>query len=96
MLELLNTKAAASAAASLFAPDPGANLSGGGTTDARSFFDGSGWTVSTGRSSATGARDSRTGDPFGAGMATTQAGLSPWLSLLLAGAFGLYLLRKVA
>lgn len=28
----------------------------GGQTDARSFMDGSGWTVSTGRGSATGAR----------------------------------------
>lgn len=46
------------------AGDTGPNLSGS-SADARSFFDGSGWTVSTGTGRATGATITREGDPFG-------------------------------
>lgn len=53
---LLNSKAAGAFMGGLgqaIGGDPGPAISGG-TTDARSFMDGSGWTVSTGSSKATG------------------------------------------
>lgn len=65
----------------------------GGPVDARSFMDGSGWTVSTGSSKATGARQEGRGG-FGAAsiaqpspVAMAGLGDSPW-TLLLMLAFG--------
>jgi hypothetical protein len=66
----------------------GGPMVSGGTVDARSSFDGSGWTVSTGASKATGG--ARTGgadlggmpaEPFGPN-AASQAGFG-WLPALL-------------
>lgn len=51
-------------------PEPG-SFSGTGQFDLRSFMDGSGWTVSTGGSKATGGARTQTGDPFGAPMGAT-------------------------
>lgn len=67
----------------------------GGPVDSRSFMDGSGWTVSTGSSKATGARqEGRGAGGFGAGsvaqpapMAMAGMGDSPWTILLML-AFG--------
>jgi hypothetical protein len=97
---LLNSKAGASAAAALFSDAPSNVLSGQGPFDARSFMDGSGWTVSTGSASATGARDAR--GPYGqagvggAGAETAsamQAGVSPLLMLALLGALAWRLVK---
>lgn len=77
MLELLaNSKAASSffgGLGSALGGDPGPVVSGG-TVDARSFMDGSGWTVSTGSSRATGGNRDQ-GPGFGpATTAPDQAG----------------------
>lgn len=94
---LLNSKAAAGSLAAAFAPDPGNATSGG---DFRAFSGaGAGWTVATGKASASGARMS---DPataaYGAGLPdaqlASQAGSSPLLLLALGSlALGM-LLRK--
>lgn len=68
----------------------GGPLVSGSSMDARSFMDGSGWTVSTGGGSSTGGKSG--GANGGSGAATphpgygaaTQAG-SPWLMLAMAG-----------
>jgi phosphotransferase system glucose/maltose/N-acetylglucosamine-specific IIC component len=72
-------------------------ISGGGTTDGRAQFDGSGWTVSTGRSVAYGANvppkpsvfdtpTAVTRDPGEVAMAQPlMAGTSPLLMLALGG-----------
>lgn len=43
-----------------------ANTSGIGGVDARSFMDGSGWTISTGSAKAVGGARTQTGSPFDA------------------------------
>lgn len=67
------------------APSAGPLVSGGGAQDARSFMDGSGWTVSTGGSRATGgtvgakSQDGTLQPPpgFGADQPMARAGVSP-------------------
>jgi hypothetical protein len=76
-------------------------------TDARSFMDGSGWTVSTGGSRSTGG--ARSGGPDMSSQATPQRGQaaayaptmtmggadlgSPWLWLLIAAGAGIFLAK---
>lgn len=78
----------------------GGPLVSGGTVDARSAFDGSGWTVSTGSSKAAGG--SRTGGADLGGMAgypmgglntASQAGVMLPLALLL---LGMVFIKKAA
>ena len=54
--------------------------SGIGGNDARSFMDGSGWTVSTGASKAIGGARTQTESPFDAAVATMAepGSLAPW------------------
>lgn len=74
----------------------GGTTSSGGENDIRSSFDGSGWTVSTGKSSATGARDSRTAAPLGVGEGMTRAVAdSPWLLFAALGIVGFILYKKL-
>lgn len=96
MLEaLLNSKGAASLMGGLGkgigdALGGGGPMVSGGTVDARSFMDGSGWTVSTGSSRATGGRSGggtmapAAASPFYGGGDSMQAG-SPLLMLALGG-----------
>ena len=55
------------------------STSGIGGVDARSFMDGSGWTISTGASKAVGGARTQTASPFDA-VATPAnvASLAPW------------------
>lgn len=68
----------------------GGPMVSGGAVDSRSFMDGSGWTVSTGSSRATGGKSggasggAATPHPGYMGSATQAAG-SPWLMLAMAG-----------
>ena len=76
--------------------DSGPNLSGS-SADARSFFDGSGWTVSTGSARATGATLTRSGDPFGPSTLQTAGVSGPWAQLAMlavVAVIALRLLRK--
>lgn len=90
-MALANTKGGAgaltAAAQGIFGGDPGPVVSGAGGVDARAFLDGSGWTVSTGKSSASGATISRSGDPFGPSSTAgpMQAGASPVLAWAIGG-----------
>jgi hypothetical protein len=93
MLELLASKGVSS-----FMGGLGEAIGGGGgpmvsgaPVDARSFMDGSGWTVSTGSSRATGGAREQTGDPFGASSAT-MPGEAPALAGFGGLAGGLMLL----
>lgn len=80
----------------------GPMVSGGGTNDARSFMDGSGWTVATGRSTAKGGKvgaksqDGQPADPPpGYGSGATQAGVSPMaVGILLALGAGAWLIAR--
>lgn len=82
-------------ASDVIGKETGGSNTAGGPLDARSGFDGSGWTVSTGRSTATGARDARSNtDPQGTGLGPMQAGFStPMIVLMLLVVAG-YLLKK--
>lgn len=88
-LALANTKAGAELAkgiGSAFASVPDNLVSGGGPIDARSFMDGAGWTVSTGRSKATGAtvvKDREDSPMLGLAPSATQATLGGPLGLVL-------------
>lgn len=73
------------------ASDPGANISGS-SADVRSSFDGSGWTVSTGKARADGATITRSDDPFGSSPLQTAGG-SPWLNLAMLGMVAVVALR---
>ena len=77
----------------------GPMISGGGAIDARSFMDGSGWTVSTGSSKATGGKSgggsqdgglSPPGNPASSlgslgYLGASEAGMSPVMLLALSG-----------
>lgn len=75
------------------APETGISSSGGGQFDLRSFMDGSGWTVSTGKSTATGStrREVQEQGLFGGGgsampgMSMAGFGDNPLMLLLLLG-----------
>lgn len=78
-------------------------VSGTGSTDARGFMDGSGWTVSTGSSRATGGTSGGTrqeggmpsgGGPLGSGVAPLNAGINPVLALAMCGAFAWYIAKR--
>lgn len=72
-------------------------ISGSGAFDLRGFLDGSGWTVSTGSSKATGATRTQTGDPWGApaGSGAGQAGLPWYIGLPLAAGFAWFLWKQL-
>lgn len=74
------------------AGDSGPNLSGS-SADARSFFDGSGWTVSTGSARATGATLTRSSDPFGPSTLQTAGVSGPWAQLAMLGVVAVIALR---
>lgn len=69
----------------------GGPMISGSQLDARSFMDGSGWTVSTGGSKAEGGKSGGASSGSGGaatphpGYGVTQAGGSPWLMLAMAG-----------
>jgi hypothetical protein len=73
-------------------------FSGGGSTDARSFMDGSGWTVSIGSAKAMGG--ARTGGPelgampAGSAFAQPQQAGMQWLMLLAFGGALFFAVRK--
>jgi hypothetical protein len=73
--------------AAIGAPD-GPMTSGGGRFDLRSAFDGSGWTVSTGRSSATGStrREVAQSEASNPMQFMQEPSTSPMLWLIAAGA----------
>jgi hypothetical protein len=100
MLEMMAAQFAGSFGSSLGAgmgggggPGGGAPLlSGGGALDARSFMDGSGWTVATGGSRARGgtvgakSQDGTLEPPppgYGADVPPMRAGVSPWVAGLM-------------
>ena len=64
-LALANTKAGSALAGSIGNALGGGptNITSGAPVDARSFMDGSGWTVSTGRGKATGGERQQQSDP---------------------------------
>lgn len=66
----------------------GPNTSGGGFYDARSMMDGSGWTVSTGRATATGGTSGSQGAMSGGAGQAPQA-VDPWTGQLTFGGLGL-------
>lgn len=71
MLELLASKGVGALMGGLGeAIGGGGPMVSGAPVDARSFMDGSGWTVSTGSSRATGGPREQSADPFGASSAT--------------------------
>ncbi len=75
----------------------GGPMVSGGTTDARSMMDGSGWTVSTGSSRATGGRagGATMGQPTAPAFGyADQAGMNPLLALALAGAFAAFIIKR--
>lgn len=77
------------------APDTGISSSGSGQIDLSSMMDGSGWTVSTGSSKATGGARSQTapqslfggggGGGMGSGMSMAGLDSNPLMLLLLLG-----------
>ena len=110
-LMLANTKAGAelakgvgggiaAAAKGIFGDDTGVMQSGGGAIDSRGFLDGSQWTVSTGKGSATGG-ERTAGEAFPGAHETSrasdiqQAGGGP-TGLLLAGILLMMVLAKPA
>lgn len=90
-MALANTKLASSLGQGLgeaLGGPKGPTISGGGTMDARSFMDGSGWVVATGSAKATGG-DRTQGEAWGPSTVNTpqplQAGMGVggWLLLLV-------------
>lgn len=89
MLEmLLNSKAGASLAGSIGQGLAGgampSTMTSGGQMDARSFMDGSGWTVSTGKSNTTGATGgggASMGQPMQVPVQQAAIGWPMWLLL---------------
>ncbi|MFN3812157.1 MAG: hypothetical protein ACK4S6_16250 [Roseateles asaccharophilus] len=75
----------------------GGPMISGGTTDARGFMDGSGWTVSTGRSRASGGTSGGTRQEAAGqgwqGLGAQQAGIHPMMALAMAGLFAMFILR---
>lgn len=77
----------------------GGPLVSGSSMDARSFMDGSGWTVSTGSSRATGGKSGGANGGSGAatphpGYGVQQAAGSPWLMLAMAGGIAWMYFKK--
>lgn len=102
-LALANSKGGqsflAEAGKGLFAPDNSPVLSGQVQFDSRAFLDGAGWTVSTGKGSATGATVSRTGEPMGSSSIAMPAGVSQagtgWLlGLVMVGIAAAMILKR--
>lgn len=88
-LALANTKAGASLAKGIGdAIGGGGPLVSGAPIDARSFLDGAGWTVSTGRAKAIGgtvSQDREDSPALGSAGSAMQAGMGGPLGLLVAG-----------
>lgn len=81
----------------------GPTISGGAPMDSRGFMDGSGWTVATGRSTATGGTSGGTrqdgasaGAPAwgGGGAGTMTAGVNPLLMVALLGGAAWFIARN--
>lgn len=80
---------------------PAGPMISGGPTDARSGMDGSGWTVSTGRGTATGGARSGTGfdnsglasGPMGQSSGLMQAGFGTWAMLAMLGLGVVYIAK---
>lgn len=103
MLELLASKGVSSLMGGIGeAIGGGGPMLSGAPVDARSFMDGSGWTVSTGSSRATGGPREQSADPFGASSATMPgeapmlAGFNGIAGVLLLLVIGGMILKKAA
>ena len=96
-IALANTKAGASLAQGIGSALAGGPVTSGAPIDARAFMDGAGWTVSTGRSKASGgtvAQDREDSPVLGRAQSTMQAGLGGPLGLLLMGGLVVAYMRR--